>query len=546
MITLTLDEATSALDPTSRLLVFEAIKRWRQDKTTIVITHDLSQISGEDFVYVLKDGEIGEQGYRYDLEVSGGEFHRLLDSQQTTGGFLPTKDIEDQTLATDSEVIHVEEEEKADDHVLRPFTFVQEQDTRPKTRPITFGNWMFDVVTDLTAKNEQAPPVPTRDSVVPEQISTATHKRRPSSVQIVPALPPPASAHTYNSRRHSLQFTPTSATFSFHTIPSMGPSTLSLLHEDHDDEKDALEKTAAQANSRRPSQPTRTRWDTAKRAELTTVKVEAPAIEESVYLPPPTLVQTLKAVYPTIENKPLLFIGLLICVCSGSLIPIFSFFLSRLFFAVSSGSIDMATVNKDGGLVLGIVVLDGLFLGIKFFIMEHNGSKWIQRLRDLTFKRILGQDKKWFDQPENKPEQIVQTLMQDGDDARNIISTVVGQCLVVMTMLSVGLIWAMTLGWQLTLAGIAIVPFFGVMMFFQSRLVAVCEYRNKTARSALSGAYYEVCSVYHYSSLSCSDNDIGHLEHSRNPLNGSRWRLPEAVRQAFRHRAVCWPPRCIR
>ncbi|TDL13479.1 hypothetical protein BD410DRAFT_810506, partial [Rickenella mellea] len=48
---LVLDEATSALDATSRILVFEAIKTWWRNKTTIVITHDLSQITPQDFVY---------------------------------------------------------------------------------------------------------------------------------------------------------------------------------------------------------------------------------------------------------------------------------------------------------------------------------------------------------------------------------------------------------------------------------------------------------------------------------------------------------------
>jgi ATP-binding cassette, subfamily B (MDR/TAP), member 1 len=50
------DEATSALDATSPLLVFEAIKRWTNGKTTIVVTHDLSQISSSDFTYVIKSG----------------------------------------------------------------------------------------------------------------------------------------------------------------------------------------------------------------------------------------------------------------------------------------------------------------------------------------------------------------------------------------------------------------------------------------------------------------------------------------------------------
>ena len=57
------DEATSALDATSRTLVFEALKRWRHSKTTMVITLDLSQIETSDFVYVLIDGRVVEQGF---------------------------------------------------------------------------------------------------------------------------------------------------------------------------------------------------------------------------------------------------------------------------------------------------------------------------------------------------------------------------------------------------------------------------------------------------------------------------------------------------
>ena len=50
----------SALDTTSRVIVFEAVKHWRHNHTTIVIAHDLSQITQNDFVYVLKGGEVIE------------------------------------------------------------------------------------------------------------------------------------------------------------------------------------------------------------------------------------------------------------------------------------------------------------------------------------------------------------------------------------------------------------------------------------------------------------------------------------------------------
>lgn len=64
---LILDESTSTLDYISRTSVMEAIWRWRKGKTTITITHDMSQIGPHDFVYVLEEGHIIQEGYQRDL-----------------------------------------------------------------------------------------------------------------------------------------------------------------------------------------------------------------------------------------------------------------------------------------------------------------------------------------------------------------------------------------------------------------------------------------------------------------------------------------------
>ena len=97
------------MDATSRILVFEALKRWRYNKTTIVITHDLSQIESGDFVYVLKDGRVVEQDFRNDLESVSkkdngrGEFRKMMEEQNQTGGFLPEKDVAVVDAAVDAE-----------------------------------------------------------------------------------------------------------------------------------------------------------------------------------------------------------------------------------------------------------------------------------------------------------------------------------------------------------------------------------------------------------------------------------------------------------
>ncbi|KDN47157.1 P-loop containing nucleoside triphosphate hydrolase protein [Tilletiaria anomala UBC 951] len=79
---LILDEAVSALDLTARLLVHEALKRWRKGRTTIVITHDISQVGKDDFVYVMAGGTVAQQGYRRDIENCEGPFCQMAQAME--------------------------------------------------------------------------------------------------------------------------------------------------------------------------------------------------------------------------------------------------------------------------------------------------------------------------------------------------------------------------------------------------------------------------------------------------------------------------------
>ncbi|MBN3584718.1 ATP-binding cassette domain-containing protein [Algoriphagus aestuarii] len=64
---LILDEATSSLDAESESLVQEALDELMKGRTTIIIAHRLATIRKVDRIYVLKDGEIIEEGNHQDL-----------------------------------------------------------------------------------------------------------------------------------------------------------------------------------------------------------------------------------------------------------------------------------------------------------------------------------------------------------------------------------------------------------------------------------------------------------------------------------------------
>ncbi|XP_072964824.1 ABC transporter B family member 9-like [Typha angustifolia] len=59
---LLLDEATSALDAESERVVQEALEKVMVGRTSVVVAHRLSTISGADVIAVVKDGVIAEQG----------------------------------------------------------------------------------------------------------------------------------------------------------------------------------------------------------------------------------------------------------------------------------------------------------------------------------------------------------------------------------------------------------------------------------------------------------------------------------------------------
>ncbi len=71
---LILDEATSSLDPRSEGLVQDALKRATKGRTTLLIAHRLSTVSIADYIYVLADGRVVEEGHFDDLIERDGHF----------------------------------------------------------------------------------------------------------------------------------------------------------------------------------------------------------------------------------------------------------------------------------------------------------------------------------------------------------------------------------------------------------------------------------------------------------------------------------------
>lgn len=73
---LILDEATSALDSESEKLIQQALEKFQEERTVIVVAHRLSTIAKADQILVLDQGQIVERGTHHLLLQQGGRYAR--------------------------------------------------------------------------------------------------------------------------------------------------------------------------------------------------------------------------------------------------------------------------------------------------------------------------------------------------------------------------------------------------------------------------------------------------------------------------------------
>lgn len=75
-----LDEPTSAIDALAEAKIFDYLFK-ETDKTIITISHRLSTVKKADIIFMLKDGQLVEQGTYEDLVKKRGEFYKMFESQ---------------------------------------------------------------------------------------------------------------------------------------------------------------------------------------------------------------------------------------------------------------------------------------------------------------------------------------------------------------------------------------------------------------------------------------------------------------------------------
>jgi ATP-binding cassette subfamily B (MDR/TAP) protein 1 len=503
------DEATSALDASSRVAVFENIKAWRRNRTTIVITHDLSQIVSDDFVYVMKDGIVAEQGFRSDLmrqtPMHGAELGTFagMAAEQAIEPLPPKVSEEEMNQEMAEEILEYEERMAS-----RPGSVMRASTPSLLGRPQSLA--YFDILEEYSRG--------VRFSTTPnKQESKAGGSRlRPLSVAQKRLSWAPSELHRPGSHT-SLVYAGGGGEFGGSRTSMYGQT--SSRPGSRMSRQISLENSTPQSVARRsmvhaspaarPHHQRYSTWtsrradhdDDLKFASDIEIVVKSPEDDDRpvVYkadnqdhmLPTPGIFRILFSNLPLMPRKWLFVLGLLGSLGHGVSTPIWSTYLTQLMQIVASGGTD-PSLTKTALIVLAISAAQAVSNYIQVTALQTVSSAWTAKVRSEAYAKVLAQDKTFFDQTYNSPPQLVQHLIKDVDDMRTLVSQIAGKFVVFVSMIGLGLIWAMVIQWRLTLVGIAIAPVFGGIVVVNEILVGKAESANKFSRDKVAKLFYEV------------------------------------------------------
>ncbi|KAM0752358.1 P-loop containing nucleoside triphosphate hydrolase protein [Meredithblackwellia eburnea MCA 4105] len=529
---LILDEATSALDVTSRSKVADAIKKWRKNKTTIIITHDLNPIASNDFVYVMADGRVVEQGYRSGLEKNlGGPFHAM--AMAHTHGDVDEddlNDLEEQIQSPNRFSVMANTQNQHSNFLLatppsRPTSLVGSPHSRPTS---TLGTPRARPKSFVFEGSPVGLTPPRRESRASYYLETSATVDAPTPFGFwaPPANTIQAGRELQAARRASAAFTPGRRISTASFTPDRRPSAVSLdpaaagrrismvstggLLFPNDDYANrrvsgnsfaAVDSAGHQATIRRPlGGATRIKHATlieggAVHSEWTGQgggddAVSITIVEESKAPRQMGVAEIFRKYYPTIPNKGLFWFGMFQSVIDGAITPVFSSLLAKLITQLGQPN-SSGIVRQTSLLILLVAAIAGLNSFLKLYVLERCGMEWICELRLRCFRQITYQPKSWHDAPENSSSILSNMLVRDAEDARTLFATFAAVFIVFVTMLTMGLVWAFVVGWELSLVGLGLLPVFAILTSSLSSLQNKLEGHNKKHRETISIKFHQ-------------------------------------------------------
>lgn len=426
---LILDESTSALDLQTKKHVLNAIRAWRKGKTTIIITHDVSQIEKDDYIYVFDDGKVVQQGSQCDLEADLRiwSLHGTKRSSGASSEYQPNVEKRLSEWRCPTNVYKIPLYGQLHGTLLSLETELRiSLNTAEAPDRLPFLRDARSRIAKLRSKRRH---------------STSAGSRPYAAVSKPLELKKFKSADLTNTTIRQELFLEALTTHD-PALPDFRNKRFNYMHK-------------------------KTRYsDSLSTASTLVEETSQKSLQLPDYEDKPDLA-TLKTIFKTVwpalpmQKKLLLIFGFSCAFIHAAATPVVSWLFSQLlstFYDVAAvqGSRDARTWSV---IVLLVALIDALASFMMHIMLENCGQHWVNHLRQKAFSNILGQPLDFFSGTENQTPSLVEYLDRNAEEMRNLLGRFAGLMFVAVSLMSVAIVWSIIISWRLTLVALGSVPF---------------------------------------------------------------------------------------
>ncbi|KAI1347132.1 P-loop containing nucleoside triphosphate hydrolase protein [Xylaria sp. FL0043] len=457
---LILDEVTSGLDPVSRVLIMEAIRKWRRGKTTIIITHEVTQIMDRDFVYVMDDGHVVQEGLFSDLSKKRHGFLAQLVAAATMSESIPGQSLAElETRQSRSTMVNFS----------RPLSDASQNDPLVPGSPSPgealrgVPSSSHDVFTMARRSSQlrllgdhRSRHIDTAKTLTTLAATAETSPRKALSRmvaslsrQLTPTRTPTSEqSMAWGSNDESLTpLSPIRAGSIFH-LRALG-DTAQIYRQDSRYPRSRHQRKASYNNTR-----------IGHNIDNEATQHENP-LNESEEVATLSLISIYKTVWPSLglQGKVFILIGFLMSLVVAGSVPAFSIVFANLLAALYQKENRQEKGRKWALILLGIALSGAIATFLSHYLLEWAAQSWINELRKQAFNRVLRQPMTWVKDPKHSPSRINECLDRNAEEMRNLVGRFAPLLLVVVVMILASIIWALAISWKLTLVALASGPF---------------------------------------------------------------------------------------
>ncbi|XP_072967674.1 ABC transporter B family member 4-like isoform X3 [Typha angustifolia] len=203
-----------------------------------------------------------------------------------------------------------------------------------------------------------------------------------------------------------------------------------------------------------------------------------------------------RLIYLNKPEIPVLLLGSIFAASHGVLFPVFGILLSSSIKTFYEQADEQRKNSRFWALmyvVLGIIAL--ATIPVEYYLFGVAGGKLVERIRSMTFQRVVHQEINWFDDPANSSGTIGARLSTDALNVRRLVGDNLALIVQITSTITAGFVIAMVANWRLALIVTVVIPLVGFQGYakikllkgFSAKAKVMYEEASQVANDAISG-----------------------------------------------------------